>query len=364
MKTAPLALIISLFSFAALANTEIPLWPNGAPGALGTEPKDIPTLTVYLPTMPTAGSTAAMVICPGGGYGGLAPHEGNDYALWLNEQGIAAFVLKYRLGSAGYRHPSMLQDAARAIRTVRARASEWNIDTNRVGIIGSSAGGHLASTLLTHFNSAENKPADSSDPIDAISCRPDLGVVCYPVITMDGPSVHSGSRKNLLGENPSPELVHELSNQFQVTKDTPPTFIWHTAEDKGVLVQNSLMFAEALAKAGVPFELHVFEKGPHGLGLGTRNYDPTHWHRWTGDCNAWLIEHGFTHFRIEGGMRSIVARPPVRSIQDKLREIPTREIRSLDDVNTRPVAPRPAVAPPARPRLPAPEPIVVPQGAP
>lgn len=291
MKTARLALLISLLSFAALANPEIPLWPNGVPGALGKEAKDTPTLTVFLPKSKTP--TAAMVVCPGGGYAGLAPHEGHDYALWLNEQGIAAFVLKYRLGSAGYRHPAMLQDAARAIRTVRARASEWNVDTNRVGIIGSSAGGHLASTLLTHFNSPENKPANSTDPIDALSCRPDIGVCCYPVITMDGPSVHAGSRRNLLGENPSPELIHELSNQLHVTKDTPPTFVWATAEDKGVLPINSIMFGEALAKAGVPFELHIYEKGRHGLGLGSRTYDPSKWLEWTRDCNLWLKSHGF-----------------------------------------------------------------------
>jgi acetyl esterase/lipase len=293
MKAFALTLIAAVLSFSAVANDEIPLWPKGAPGARGTEPKDIPTLTIFLPKLQS--NTAAMVICPGGGYGGLAPHEGHDYALWLNEQGIAAFVLKYRLGSAGYRHPIMLQDAARAIRTVRSRASEWNVDPNRVGIIGSSAGGHLASTLLTHFRSAENKPADTTDAIDAVSCRPDFGVLCYPVITMDGVSAHSGSRKNLLGTNASPELVRELSNELHVTKDTPPTFVWHTSEDKGVLVENSLMFAQALAKAGVPFELHVFEKGPHGLGLGSRSYDPTKWLRWTYDCNAWLHQHGFAN---------------------------------------------------------------------
>ncbi|MGZ5544319.1 MAG: alpha/beta hydrolase, partial [Limisphaerales bacterium] len=296
---------------------------------------------IYLPTAPTQVPIAAMVVCPGGGYGGLAPHEGNDYALWLNEQGIAAFVLKYRLGSAGYRHPAMLQDAARAIRTVRARASEWNVDTNRVGIIGSSAGGHLTSTLLTHFNSADNKPSDSKDPIDQISCRPDLGVICYPVITMDGPSVHSGSRRNLLGADPSPELVHELSNQFHVTKDTPPTFIWHTAEDKGVLVENSLMFAQALAKAGVPFELHVFEKGPHGLGLGSRTYDRMKWHRWTADCNAFLMQHNFATRWIPP--IPIMSKPSGMDL-DKLRQIPTREIRE-------PVLP---------PKL-KPQPIVVPK---
>ena len=291
MKATLLALLTTIVSFTASANPEIPLWPNGAPGALGKEPKDIPTLTVFLPK--SEAPTAAMVVCPGGGYGGLAPHEGKDYALWLNEQGIAAFVLKYRLGPGGYHHPAMLQDAARAIRTVRARANEWNVDTKRVGIIGSSAGGHLASTLLTHFNSAANRPADSTDPVDALSCRPDLGVVCYPVITMDGPSVHSGSRRNLLGDNPSPELIRELSNQFHVTKDTPPTFIWHTSEDKGVLVENSLLFAEGLAKAGVPFELHIYEKGPHGLGLGSRTYNPSKWLEWTHDCNLWLKAHGF-----------------------------------------------------------------------
>jgi acetyl esterase/lipase len=288
MKTFTLTLLATITSLSVLANDEIPLWPNGAPGAHGSEPKDIPTLTIFLPK--SQSNTAAMVVCPGGGYGGLAPHEGHDYALWLNEQGIAAFVLKYRLGSAGYRHPVMLHDAARALRTVRARGSDWNVDPNRVGIIGSSAGGHLASTLLTHFDSGK---ADAEDAIDRVSSRPDLGVLCYPVITMDGVSVHSGSRKNLLGADPSPELVRELSNELHVTGNTPPTFIWHTSEDKGVLVQNSLMFAEALAKAGVPFELHVLEKGQHGLGLGSRTYDPTKWLRWTRDCNAWLKDKGF-----------------------------------------------------------------------
>jgi acetyl esterase/lipase len=288
MKAIPLILLSTVLSLAAFANDEIPLWPNGAPGARGKEAKDTPTLTIFLPK--DKAPTAAMIVCPGGGYGGLARHEGEDYALWLNEQGIAAFVLKYRLGSAGYRHPVMLHDAARALRTVRARANDWNVDPKRVGIIGSSAGGHLASTLLTHFDAGDE---NATDPIDRVSSRPDLGVCCYPVITMDGVSVHSGSRKNLLGENPSPELVKELSNQLHVTKDTPPTFVWHTSEDKGVLVENSLMFGEALAKAGVPFELHIYEKGPHGMGLGSRTYDPTKWHRWTRDCNAWLKEHGF-----------------------------------------------------------------------
>lgn len=265
-----------------------PLWPNGAPGALGSTNKDIPTLTPYLPEADKA-SGAAVVICPGGGYGGLAPHEGPDYARFLNEQGIAGFVLKYRLGSAGYRHPIMLQDAARAVRTVRARAAEWNIDPKRIGIMGSSAGGHLASTLLTHFDEGK---ADSDDPIEQQSSRPDLGILCYAVITM-GQFTHQGSKQNLLGNEPSAELVQLLSNELQVTRDTPPCFIWHTWEDAAVPVENSLQFAEALRKSGVRFDLHVYEKGPHGLGLGTREWNPEKRHPWTQDLVFWLKAEGF-----------------------------------------------------------------------
>jgi len=258
-----------------------PLWEGAAPGALGSEPKDIPRLTVYLAPKEKA-TGAAMVICPGGGYGGLAGHEGSDYALWLNERGVAGFVLKYRLGSGGYRHPVMLGDAARALRTARARAGEWGVDPKRIGIMGSSAGGHLASTLLTHFDAGQ---ADAKDPIDRQSSRPDVGILCYPVISM-GEKTHQGSKNNLLGPNPSPELVKLLSNELQVTAQTPPTFVWHTAEDKAVLVENSLMFASALAAAGVPFDLHVYEKGRHGIGLGGG-------HPWTADCEFWLKERGF-----------------------------------------------------------------------
>ncbi len=275
---------------AADSPTPIPLWPDGAPGALGNSNKDIPTITPFLPN-PDKATGAALVICPGGGYGGLANHEGEHYARFLNEHGIAGFVLKYRLGSAGYRHPAMLQDVARAIRVVRARAEEWKLDAKRVGLMGSSAGGHLASTLLTHFDSG--KPG-AKDPIDQQSCRPDVGILCYPVITMrDTPYSHAGSRKNLLGEHPSPELIDELSNELHVTKDTPPCFIWHTDEDNGVLVENSLLFAQALRKAGVPFDLHIYEKGPHGMGLGSRDYNPAKWHPWTKDCIYWLQLHHF-----------------------------------------------------------------------
>jgi acetyl esterase/lipase len=276
-------------SAQAQPTNSFPLWPGGAPGALGQQDKDIPTLTPYFPE-PAKATGAAIVICPGGGYAHLAPHEGKDYARFLNEQGIAGFVLKYRLSSDGYHHPAMLHDAARAVRTVRARAREWKLDPKRISIMGSSAGGHLASTLLTHFDAG--KP-DAADPVERESSRPDAGILCYAVITLQGPFAHQGSGRNLLGPDPAPELVRELSNELQVTKETPPCFIWHTYEDSGVPVENSLQFAEALRKAGVPFDLHVYQKGPHGLGLGTRDWNPEQRHPWTGDCIFWLKAQGF-----------------------------------------------------------------------
>lgn len=280
-----------VMSVEAQGLAPLPLWPDGAPGAKGKEDADIPTITAYLPAAKAAKGTpagtgenlAAVVIFPGGGYGGLADHEGKAYALWLNEHGIAGLVVKYRLGSRGYRHPIMLQDAARAVRLTRAKAAEWKIDPQRVGVIGSSAGGHLASTLLTHFD-AGNKEA--ADPVERFSSRPDLGILCYAVITM-GENTHEGTRENLLGKNPAPELIDSLSNEKQATPQTPPCFIWHTWEDDAVKVENSLNFALALRKAGVPFDLHVYEKGGHGLGLGNG-------HPWTTDCLFWLKVQGFT----------------------------------------------------------------------
>lgn len=265
----------------AAAGESFPLWVSGAPGALGDKDQDRPTLTPY-PADPAKATGAAIVVCPGGGYGGLAGHEGKDYALWLNDLGVGAFVLKYRLGSHGYRHPRMLEDAARAVRTVRARAGDWGVDPKRVGIMGSSAGGHLASTLLTHFDEGRS---GAEDPIDRQSSRPDLGILCYPVITL-GEFTHQGSKRNLLGENPPAELVELLSNERQVTPRTPPTFVWHTAEDQAVPVQNALLFAEALARHKVPFDLHVYEKGRHGIGLANG-------HAWTKDLAFWLGERGF-----------------------------------------------------------------------
>ena len=282
------ALIGGIASAQAQPTNSFPLWPGAAPGALGKEDKDVPTLTPYLPD-PDKATGAAIVVCPGGGYSKLAPHEAGDYARFLNEAGIAGFVLKYRLGSDGYRHPCMLQDAARAVRTVRARAGEWKLDPKRIGIMGSSAGGHLTSTLLTHFDAG--KP-DATDPVERQSSRPDLGILCYPVISL-GEFGHGGTRSNLLGKDPAPELIRELSNELHVTRDTPPCFIWHTYEDGTVPVENSLQFAEALRKAGVPYDLHIFQKGPHGLGLGTRDWNPEKRHPWTRDCVFWLRAQGF-----------------------------------------------------------------------
>lgn len=259
----------------------IRLWTGGAPGALGSADKDIPTITPYLPESEKA-TGAAVVICPGGGYGHLAEHEGKDYALWLKEQGVAGFVLKYRLGSDGYKHPCMLQDAARAVRLVRCRAAEFKVDTDRIGIMGSSAGGHLASTLVTHWD--EGKPADE-DPVERVSSRPDLGILCYAVVTL-GVFTHQGSKRNLLGDKPPPELVWSLSNELQVTPRTPPCFVWHTWEDPAVPLENSLEFAGSLRRAGVPFDFHIYEKGSHGIGLAGG-------HPWTRDCSYWLKARGF-----------------------------------------------------------------------
>ena len=289
MTRCSLFILLLLGVVVARAEVQPPmlLWPNGAPGALGGEDKDKPTLTPYLPD-PSIASGSAIVVCPGGGYGGLAAHEGRDYAEWLNQNGVAAFVLKYRLGSQGYRHPRMLEDAARAVRLVRSNAGQWKLDGERVGIIGSSAGGHLASTLLTHFDAGN--PA-ATDPIDRFSSRPALGILCYPVVTM-GVFTHQGSRNNLLGKEPSPKLLWQLSNELQVTPSTPPTFLWHTVEDMAVPIENSLQFASALRKAGVPFDLHIYEKGRHGIGLADkapyRNVHP-----WANDCLFWLKQRGF-----------------------------------------------------------------------
>jgi acetyl esterase/lipase len=262
-----------------------PLWPKAAPGALGDKDADIPTLTPFLPAADKA-SGAAVVICPGGGYGGLAiSYEGMDVGAWMAKRGVAGFVLKYRV--APYKHPVPLEDAQRALRTVRARAKEWGVDPARVGILGFSAGGHLASTAATHFDDGK---ADAADPIDRAGCRPDFAILCYPVITLKPPYAHMGSRYNLLGKDADEKLVESLCNDEQVTAKTPPTFLFHTADDNAVPVENSLLFFEALHKAKVPAELHVYEHGRHGVGLAPNEPALS---SWPDLLETWMKTHGW-----------------------------------------------------------------------
>jgi acetyl esterase/lipase len=239
-----------------------PLWPGAAPLAQGTAADDIPTLTAYLPSAnPTR---TAVIIAPGGGYQHLSMEkEGSDVAKWLNAHGVAGFVLKYRLGPK-YHHPAELADAQRAIRTVRAKAAEWGIAPDRIGMWGFSAGGHLTASAGTLFDKG---PAADADAIDKESARPDFLVLAYPVITMEEPYVHKGSLKYLLGDTPDPKLVRFLSTETQVTKDTPPTFLYSTSDDGTVPIMNSVMFYSALVAAKVPAEIHIFAHGPHGTGL-------------------------------------------------------------------------------------------------
>ena len=266
-------LLIMVLSFAAAAQrggakpVVEHLWPDQA-----ADP-DSPTIAIYKPTARSAGT--AIVICPGGGYQGLAmDHEGEQYARWFNSIGVTAFVLKYRLGPK-YHHPVELGDLQRALRTIRARATEFAVAPDRVGVIGSSAGGHLASTASTHFDAGRPEAADL---VDRVSSRPDFAILVYPAITFtDEQYTHKGSRRNLLGDNPDPALVRLLSSELQVTPQTPPTFLVHTSEDKGVPAENSVLYYLALRKAGVPAELHIYEKGPHGFGLGWSDLALSSW---------------------------------------------------------------------------------------
>jgi acetyl esterase/lipase len=284
--------MITLLTFVLFLGVQQPavdpkvelLWPQGAPGAVGQEPADKPSVTIHAASSDNANGTA-VIVCPGGGYGFLAvDHEGKQIAEWLNKRGITAFVLKYRIAPR-YREPAPMQDAQRAIRLVRARAKEWNIDPKRIGIWGFSAGGHLASTAGTHFDSGK---ADADDLIERVSCRPDFMILAYPVITMTE-KTHGGSRKNLLGEKPDPKLVEFYSNETRVTRETPPTFLFHTNEDAAVLPENSVLFYLALRKAGVPAELHIYEKGRHGVGLAAK--DPV-LSTWADRLAAWLETRG------------------------------------------------------------------------
>jgi acetyl esterase/lipase len=297
-------LLFTLFLIQESHNP-IPLWPAKAPSAVGDDPADVPSITPYLPAKEKA-SGAAVVICPGGGYGFLAnDHEGVQIARWLNQRGIAAFILKYRIVSKNRPaplHPAPLMDVQRAIRTVRSKAAEYGVETNKIGVWGFSAGGHLASSAAVHF--ALDLPR-TSGAIDKQSCRPDFAILGYPVISMKTGISHGGSRNNLLGKSPDPSLVELMSNDQAVTKETPPTFLFHTDEDKGVPPMNSVLFYMALKKHGVPAELHIYEKGVHGVGLapekipeGSANYVPKLrpvdkglW-TWTDRLHDWLDRRG------------------------------------------------------------------------
>ncbi len=268
--------LLLAFAAALLAQPQPPapilLWPSGAPGALGEEDADKPTITPYPVTGERATGTA-VIVCPGGGYLHLSMEkEGSDVAHWWNSLGVTAFVLKYRLGPR-YHHPIELGDAQRAIRTVRARAAEFGVRADRIGMMGFSAGGHLTASAGTHFDAG--KP-DAADAIDRAGSRPDFLVLGYAVISFTQ-YAHKGSLTALLGNNPDPKLVENLSNELQVTAQTPPTFLFHTNADTTVPAENSVLFYLALRKAGVPAEMHIYERGPHGVGLAPTDEALSSW---------------------------------------------------------------------------------------
>lgn len=277
MKAFLYLLFLGLSTLMA-AESPIVLWPDGAPGAHGSTVKDVPTLTPYLASKATG---AAVLLIPGGSYSGIYEGQAEPFALWLNEQGITAFVLRYRLGSAGYRYPSQLQDAVEAMRQIRGAASKWKIDPHRIGAMGFSAGGHLVSTLIDRPEDGEVEGHPST-----VSPRPDLAILCYPVISMIS-KPHATSRKMLIGDHPSDELVRQTSSELQVKPGLPPVFLWHTMEDKLVPVEHAQLYAAALHQKGVPHELHLYEHGDHGTGLiGTQ-------HPWFNDLLFWLKARGF-----------------------------------------------------------------------
>lgn len=278
MKILTIALMTlpPLFASATLPpadGTVIPLWPEGVPGAKpapGPERAEDgrfsnvsePTLTYYAPGVDKPNGTA-VIVCPGGGYTNLSTaREGVQYARWLGILGVASFVLKNRLVEFG--HPAPLQDVLRAVRIVRSRAAEFGIDPARIGAMGSSAGGHLAASAGTLFDHADGR---TGAPLDAVNARPDFLILMYPVISMDDPVAHAGSRAALLGPAPAPELLRLLSLEKQVSASTPPTLLIHTQEDQAVPVENSIGFFQALTRAKVPAEFYAFEHGSHGMGM-------------------------------------------------------------------------------------------------
>lgn len=300
------SLLASAASAAFSDHLVIPLWPEGVPpvvradapaakGSLGAERLvdgrisnvSVPTLTVFAPAVDRPNGTA-VIVCPGGGYGMLSnDREGIQYANWLSHLGITAFVLKSRLQEFG--HPAPLQDVLRAVRLVRSRAEEFKINPARLGVMGSSAGGHLAASAGTLFDHPAGK---TGAPLDAVSGRPDFLVLLYPVITMDDPHAHAGSRKALLGANPAPDQLALMSLEDQVTATTPPTLLIHTQEDTAVPIENSIRFFQALTRAKVPAELYAFERGSHGMGMkaefGTASDWPKRTEEWF--CHRGLLE--------------------------------------------------------------------------
>ncbi|GHT12779.1 beta-xylanase [Planctomycetales bacterium] len=266
------------------AQKPIVLWENGAPNALGDAEKDKPKITVWFPEKPVG---TAVVICPGGGYGGWdLNHEGRQMAQWFNSFGVTAALLEYRHRRNGYGHPNPLLDVQRAIRTIRFNAEKWNVKADKIGVIGFSAGGHLASSAGTHFDAAAN-PVDD---IDKVSCRPDFMILCYPVIVFDAPFTHVGSQHNLVGKDAPQELRDYYSSEKQVTDKTPPTFLWATTADTAVPPENSIEFYLALRKHKVPAELHIYQNGRHGLGLAKGNVGTE---TWSDSCKLWLKNNGF-----------------------------------------------------------------------
>jgi acetyl esterase/lipase len=307
MKKHLFVILISLFILSPLLKAQtstITLWPGGIPDLVlninysekATINEGIPTrfekvtdpsLYVYLPPADKATGTAVL-ICPGGGYAALAfNHEGNAIAKWLNENGIAGIILKYRLPSdliMKKKSIGPLQDAQEALRTIRRNAAKWNIDPQKIGVMGFSAGGHLASTLSTHYDEKVYEVKDST------SARPDFSILLYPVITMDSSFTHAGSRRNLIGEDPGDEVVKRFSNELQITENTPPAFLVHSGDDNSVPVKNSIVYYEGLKKYNIPSELHIFQKGGHGYGLATGRDTQS---AWPALCLSWMKSLGF-----------------------------------------------------------------------
>jgi len=285
-------------------NTVLKVWPNGIPGSIKNDSysekatltdgipsryeKVIdPSITVFLPPSEKATGTAVL-ICPGGGYGVLAfDHEGFAIAKWLNENGIAGIILKYRLPSELIMKDKSigpLQDVQEAMRTIRRNASGWNINPHKIGVIGFSAGGHLASSLSTHYSDKVY------DVTDTTSARPDFSLLIYPVISFDGSITHAGTRRNLIGDNPSYDAIKHFSNELQITDKTPPAFLVHSADDMAVPVKNSIVYSEGLQKNRIPVELHIFQKGGHGYGLSAGRGTQS---SWPDLCLAWMKAIGF-----------------------------------------------------------------------